>query len=624
MCGIAGTVCLSEECELDHRAVVSHMCDVIHHRGPDDEGVARLNGACLGSKRLAILDLSEAGRMPMTSPDGRWTLTYNGEIYNFREIRSELVEAGHRFFSGSDTEVLLHAWMEWGEECYERLVGMFAFAIHDADEQTVTLVRDRYGIKPLYYAIRADHLYFASETKAISAIHGATMDGHALLEWSLYRNVDALTAGTLFSEVSSVLPGERVLIEDGELERRALHVQPDEVSEKEYGRYLKAPTLEVAEELTELLNDAVEARLVADVPVGTLLSGGLDSSLVTAIAARRHGRFKAFHVSVPGYARMDESRYAERVASHLGIDLVKHEFTAEEFRRELPRVIYHSDMPITHPNTVAYYAIARVAREHGVTVLQSGEGADELFGGYRWAYRRRRLLLRINPLLELLPQKVRNILALVTYSMVGLPTTSWRFRELLPQSVDLVDRYTRRAWLARCEEAYEFVEKPLDRAILGAILADLNDFLAPLLRRLDRTTMAHSVECRVPFLDHRLVHMAKQLPVSYRLGARADKWILKRVAHPHLPKEIIERPKRGFPLPVAEFIEPLLTEELFLEGYLRRELGIHWLGISSQLERGRRGEVDAFGFLTLELWGRIFVRGESVEELTDRLAGAAA
>ena len=622
MCGIAGVVCLSAECGADHGAAVSHMCDVLSHRGPDDAGISRLDGACLGSRRLAILDLSDAGHMPMASPDGRWTLTYNGEIYNFREIRAELVEAGHRFVSESDTEVLLHAWMEWGEACYQRLVGMFAFAIHDAEERSVTLVRDRYGIKPLYYATHADHLFFASETKAISAIHGAAMDGHALLEWSLYRNVDALTAGTIFADVSAVLPGECVVIRDGELEGRSLHVQPDQVSEADFRRYRKAPTLEVVEELSSLLEEAVETRLVADVPVGTLLSGGLDSSLVTAIAAARHGRFKAFHVSVPGHARMDESRHAERVASHLGVDLITHPFTAEEFRRELPRVIYHSDMPLTHPNTVAYYAIARVAKEHGVTVLQSGEGADELFGGYSWAYRRRRWLLRLKPILALLPARVRNVLALVTYSMVGLPTTSWRFRELLPQSVDLVDRYTRKAWLARCEEAYDFVEKPLDRAILGAILADLNDFLAPLLRRLDRMTMAHSVECRVPFLDHRLVRMANQLPISYRLGPRADKWILKRVAHPHLPKEIIERPKKGFPLPVAQFIEPLLTEDLFIEGYLRRELGVRWLGISSQLERGRRGEIDAFGFLTLELWGRIFVRGESVDDLTERLERA--
>jgi len=378
--------------------------------------------------------------------------------------------------------------------------------------------------------------------------------------------------------------------------------------------------MEVVTSLGSRIVQAVESRLVADVPVGTLLSGGLDSSLVTAIAAARHGRFKAFHVSVPGHARLDESRFAREVVDHLGVEIVEHALTADEFRRTLPRAIYHSDMPLTHANTVAYYAIARVAREHGVKVLLSGEGADELFGGYRWNYRRRRTLLRLRPMLDAIPRRVRDWLVLFVYSMVDLPSTSWRFRELLPPTVDLIDRSARRAWLARCEEAYAFVGRPLDRAVLGAILADLNDFLAPLLRRLDRATMAHSVECRVPFLDHRLAAMAIQLPLSYRLGARADKWVLKRVAQPYLPRHIIERRKRGFPLPVAEYIRPLLTGDLFRDGFLERELGIPGPAVATYLERGRRGEEDAFGWLALELWGRIFMRGESPDELGERLA----
>jgi len=233
------------------------------------------------------------------------------------------------------------------------------------------------------------------------------------------------------------------------------------------------------------------------------------------------------------------------------------------------------------------------------------------------------MLLRLQPVFDLLPGRFRDVLALLTYSMVGLPTSSWRFRELLPQTVDLADRYARETWMDGCQRAYGFVDRPHDRVILGAMLADLNNFLGPLLRRLDRTTMAHSVECRVPFLDRELVTAAMHLPLSYRLGARADKWVLKRVGRRYLPGEVIQRSKRGFPLPITEFTAPLLSEALFRDGYLTRELEIPWTAVKSRLERGRRGAIDAFGFLTLELWGRMFERGESVHDLTEWLAEVA-
>ncbi len=621
MCGIAGIVCLDGACREDHTDAVTRMCDRIRHRGPDDGHVIALPGVCLGARRLAILDLSPAGRIPMCDDSGRWSIAYNGEIYNFETIRSQLEGRGHGFRSRSDTEVLLHAWMEWGEDCVERLVGMFAFAVHDAEEGSVTLVRDRYGIKPLYHAERGGHLWFASETKAMVAFHPTAVDDRSLLEWSLYRNVDALTPGTMFAGIASVLPGERLRIRAGERSARRLYSPLDSVSADAFERYRGAPRQEVVGQVAGAVEEAVRARLVADVPVGTLLSGGLDSSLVTAIAARHHGRFKAFHVALPGHGQLDESRHAVRVADHLGVELVQHALDGPGFRRALPRAIYHADTPLTHPNTVAYDLVTRVAREHGVVVLLSGEGADELFGGYDWNYRRRRTLLRLRPLLDLLPARIRNVLTLFTYSMAGLPATSWRFRELLPRTVGLVDRYARQEWLERCERAYGFVDHPVQRALLGAMLADLNDFLAPLLRRLDRMSMANSVECRVPFLDHRVVHLAIQLPLSYRVGARADKWILKQAARPHIPADIIARPKAGFPLPTGEFIAPLLAPELFDAGFVTGELGVPWGRLNGELERGRRGERDAFDLLTLELWGRLFIRGESLDEVEARVAG---
>ncbi len=620
MCGIAGIVCLRAGCTEDHAPAVSGMCDALAHRGPDDADVFVGAGVSMGARRLAIQDLSPAGRMPMRDATGRCCIAYNGEIYNFADLRAELRERGYAFRSRSDTEVLLNAWIEWGVACFHRLVGMFAFAVHDAEEGSVTLVRDRFGIKPLYYRERQGHLQFASETKALPCLAEAGVDAHSLMEWSLYRNIDALTRDTMFRGIVSVLPGEAVRIQGGEIERRRVYSPIDGVDREEFERLGKAPTLEVISALGEQVEIAVRSRLVADVPVGTLLSGGLDSSLVTAIAARHHGRFTAFNVALPDHERLDESRHATHVARHLGVDLVTAPLTGEAFRRALPRVVFHSDMPITHPNSVAYDLITAVARERGVIVLLTGEGADELFGGYSWNYRRRRTLLRIASLLDTLPARLRGVLALVTYSMVGLPATSWRFRELLPQTVDLIDRYARRDWLERCTAAYDFVPGRFDRSVLGAMLADLYDFLAPLLRRLDRMSMANSVECRVPFLDHRLAHLATALPLSYRLGRRSDKWVLKRVAGRYVPDEILRRKKVGFPLPTAEFIAPLLSPRLFRDGFLVRDLGLQWPGVARQLERGSRGEDDAFGVLTLELWGRLFLRGETVAELEARLA----
>ncbi len=625
MCGIAGLVCLDPSCTDDHRAAVARMCEVQHYRGPDDHGVEAIGSAYLGARRLSIIDLSPAGHMPMSDAEGRWWITYNGEVYNFQSLREELERRGHAFRSRTDTEVVLHAWMEWGPECVERFTGMFAFAIHDRGSGTTSLVRDRFGIKPLYYASDERHFRFASEIKAIVAERGPPrVDRHSLLEWSLYRNVDALTGETLFEGVSTVRPGHYLTLRDGEITDRELYAPPDAVSRAEFERFAGASKDAIVGELGEAVERAVRLRLVSDVPVGTLCSGGLDSSLITSLAARHRADLKAFNVSVSGYEELDENRFARSLTDSLGIELVTLPLTAEAFRRELPRAVYHSDLPLTHPNSVAYHLISRVAREHGVIVLLSGEGADELFGGYNFRYRRKRLLLRAQPLLNALPARARRILALLSYSMAGLPATQWRFRELLPATVGLVDRYARAAWLERCRQAYDFVESARDREMLGIILADLSDFLAPLLRRLDRMTMAASVECRVPFLDHDVVHRAVQLPLAYRVGSLSEKWVLRQVAKPLLPGQIVRRKKLGFPLPLEEYVRPLLDPALFRDGFCVAELGLDREVLERVIGAGRDAVQEAFGLLTLELWGRLFFMGETVEDLDariERLAG---
>lgn len=625
MCGIAGLVCFDPACDVTHESLVARMCDLQVHRGPDDSGIVNIGPACLGSRRLSIIDLSPAGHMPMSDQSERWWITYNGEVYNFEALREELVGLGHAFRSRTDTEVVLHSWIEWGEACVERFIGMFAFAIYDARERALTLVRDRYGIKPLYHSTEGSHLLFASELKALAIPRdGLRLDRHSLLEWSLYRNVDALTPETLVEGISAVLPGERVTLRAGDTSSRALYSPPDAVSQARFEESARASAGEVVDELGGVLEEAVRHRLVSDVPVGTLCSGGLDSSLITALAARHRSDLTAFNVAVEGYDDLDESRFAKRLTDDLGLELVTLPLTGEAFRRELVNAVYHSDAPLTHANSVAYQLISRVAREHGVIVLLSGEGADELFGGYNFRYRRTRFLLRLRPMLDALPQRARGILALLTYSMAGMPATTWRFRELLPPTVGLIDRYRRSTWLARCRDAYGFVEDERERELLGTMLADLSDFLAPLLRRLDRQTMAASVECRVPFLDHRVVHRAIHLPLEYRVGRRSDKWVLKEVAKPLVPAEIVRREKRGFPLPLEHYIAPLFDPDLFREGFCSEVMGLDRGALERVLGAGRGNLQEAFGLLTLELWGRLFFLGETVESLQDEIERIAA
>ena len=411
MCGLTGLVCIAPdydqaECE----TIVQRMNERIAYRGPDDRGVESRERVCLGSLRLSIIDLSAAGHMPMHDASGRWSIVYNGEAYNFEEVRDELARLGHEFHSRTDTEVVLHAFMEWGLEGVHRFIGMFAFAIHDAETGTVTLVRDRFGIKPLYYARTERFILFGSEIKALLvALPEPRVDKWSLLEWFLYRNVDVLTPETLIEGVRAVLPGQAVIIAGGETTVQQWYAPLRHVDQSAYARYEAASPEAIVGEIDRLLEDATRLRLVSDVPVGTLLSGGLDSSLITAMAARHSRDLTAFHVSVAGHPDLDERRFAEQLTDKLEIPFVPFELNGENFRRALPRVVDLSDLPLTHPNSIAYYLISKVARDHGVIVLLSGEGADELFGGYSWAYRRTLWLHRLQPILRRLPKRLYDL-----------------------------------------------------------------------------------------------------------------------------------------------------------------------------------------------------------------------
>jgi len=626
MCAIAGLVCIRNSCETHrHVTTVRRICDLQAHRGPDDQGVVALEAVCLGSNRLKILDLSAAAHMPMSDAAGRRWIVYNGETYNFRDLREELLRCGHTFTSNGDTEVVLNAFAQWGEEALTRLVGMFAFAIYDRDTRTVTLARDRFGKKPLYYLQQDGHLYFASEVKALlRVLKSITPNYQRLIEWSLYRNAELGSPDTPIEGIRALLPGHVLRIRDGVAEpARAYYTPEGQVDPTRYQRLAQRDRREVVAEVETLLAQSVEARLVSDVPVGTLCSGGLDSSLITALCARHLPSVAAFHVSIAGHESLDESRYAKRVAGSLGLTLHSYSLTAAEFRRNLPRAIYHSDFPLTHPNSVAFLLVSEFARAHGTTILLSGEAADELFGGYMQRYRHYRQFLRAQRLLARTPPRVRKIIGLLGYAAEQIPATAFsEYPGLLAHTTSFLDKFARDDLRLRCEDAYRFIADPGDRAVLAVMLADLTNFLSPLLRRLDRMSMAASVECRTPFLDHRLVQLAVNLPLDYRLHGRIDKWVLKEIAARHLPRDIVYRRKVGFPLPVKEYLAPLATSDLFLDGFCVTTLGLHRRGLLDAVARWESNVHGFFNLLALEIWGRMFVLGQSAEEVSERIQRA--
>ncbi len=620
MCAIAGLICLTrQDCDDGHVAIVRQMCDVQTHRGPDDQGVVTQGWVCLGSDRLQIIDLTKAGHMPMSDANADRWIVYNGELYNFRELRQELSLRGHQFRSHSDTEVVLHAFMQWGAESLERFVGMFAFALYDRPRDTVTLVRDRFGKKPLYYTYRDGVLLFASELKALMQVcDHLQVNQRRLAEWSLYRNIDFGSPETLIEGCWMLPAGHYLQICEGKVDTPRCYYTPE--AEARYADFQRKSKQEVVDEIASLLTAAVHDRLVSDVPIGTLCSGGLDSSLVTALCTQQRQDVTAFNVAIAGHKKLDENQYAQQVADMLGIRLFTYTMTGADFRRTLPRAIYHNDLPLTFANSVCYLLISELARSQGTIMLLSGEAADELFGGYMNRYRRYRQFMWAQRLMPYLPNKIRLTLTLAGHACLGIPATEFEgYGTLLPFATAWSDQFTRTELRLRCQEAYQFVRRPAERAVLSAMAGDLTNFLAPLLRRLDRMSMATSVACRVPFLDHRLVEAALNLPLAYRLRGSHDKWILKAIAARHLPRHIAYRKKQWFPLPLAEYLAPLAHASLFQNGFCLEYIGLERRVLDELVTNWQRDLQGFFNLVMLELWGRLFILHQSIDDLTNHV-----
>ena len=583
MCGIAGFLDPKRRSgDNELRALAASMAGALRHRGPDAEGVwvDADAGIALGHARLSIIDLSAAGAQPMVSASGRYVVSYNGEIYNAGELRTELERAGMRFRGHSDTEVLVEGVSRWGVcATVEKLIGMFAFAVFDRETRALTLARDRLGIKPLYWGRADERVVFASELKAFRTLPGFAPDidrqalaaylctGYVLAPSSIYRGIGKLEPGTLL-EIGSdgATRGERYwsLLKVATAGRDAL---------------MQSSDADARDALDGILGDAVARRMVADVPLGVFLSGGIDSSTVTALMQASSAKpVKSFSIGFREQA-YNEATHAKAVAAHLGTDHTELYVSAHDAQSVVPKLPQIYDEPFADSSQVPTFLVSEMTRKH-VTVALSGDGGDELFAGYnRYAQG-----LRVARMLRLLP---RPLAACVARTIGAVPPASWdRVFSVVPETHrprlagdklhklagvlgrDPSDYY--RALIAPWPDAWSLVEgatAPEHAAFGDATRAILKDELSwmqyadgvtylpdDILTKVDRASMAVSLEARVPLLDHRVVAFAWHLPDRFKVRDGTGKWLLRQVLQKYVPKNLVERPKMGFSVPIGAWL----------------------------------------------------------------------
>lgn len=593
------------------------MVEVLAHRGPDFSSTLLDDDIGLGHTRLSILDVSDHANQPMQTPDGRYAIVYNGELYNFRELRGELEAAGYAFRTTSDTEVILHAFVQWGERCLPRFNGMFAFAVVDRRARRLFAARDRFGIKPFHYRCAAGQFVFASEIKAIlkGAAGPVAPNTLKLVELLVYRE---LIRDTLLRDVETLAPGHSISLDlagdRAPKVKRWFHL--DELPDAGLSQSLvKMSRNDRIDALDAVMQASVERHLISDVPLGTLCSGGLDSSLLTAMACRIRPDTTVYHVDIAG---ISEKAWAEKVARHLDIELRCVRLERDNFLADYIDCIYYNDYPLTHASNVPAFHVSDLARRHGCKVLLTGEGADELFGGYHWRYRLRYNYLKWGRYFRFFGKILARLEGMATDLWTGRfnEAFSFRSRAWIPDVVHLVaDQDFRNDLERQCEAAYGFIRDPAERTVNAALLSDLWDYVHGILHHQDRASMQASIESRVPFLDVEVARFAANLPIADKFSRRDSKLILKSLGVRYLPHDVVYREKMGFGTPGHEHIKAL-PPALFEGGILQREYGLQPATVAAAIER----DSENFGhmFYGLELWGRMFLWGESPADLKRR------
>jgi len=585
MCGITGIYAFNQ----DGQAVIEQVekaTAVISSRGPDNQGIFKNNVIGLGHRRLSIIDTSDGANQPMTNRFGRYTIIYNGEIYNFKQLRTELVTSGFEFETNSDTEVLLNLYIRDREACLSKLNGFFAFAIYDANENNLFIGRDRFGIKPLHYYLDQDKLLFASEMKSLYA-YGIKkqIDFTSLYSYLQLNYVPA--PGSMIQGIKKLLPGHYINIKNDKV---SVHQYYDVIlnSQRFSGTFDLAVT-----QFRKLMEESVVNRLVSDVPLGTFLSGGVDSTVVTAIAAKHVDNLKTFSIGFRDEPFFDETKYANAAAKFLNTDHTVFKLSNDDLYEHVFDMLNYLDEPFADSSAIAVYILSKETRKE-VTVALSGDGADELFAGYNKHAAMfkinegdlpSRIVTKLKPLWDVLPKSRNNALTnkfrqLHRYAKAAKMSPRGRYWALAA----MADESYAANLLAPSEKHIELdkfwqlqanytaaVEQ--DPSITANLLNDLKLVLPnDMLTKVDLMSMAHGLEIRVPFLDHNIVEFAFGLPDEMKINARIRKRVVQEAFRSWMPKEIYNRSKKGFEVPLLKWfrteMRPLINDDLLNDDYI--------------------------------------------------------
>jgi asparagine synthase (glutamine-hydrolysing) len=629
MCGICGKLFLGGDRQVSE-PLIQEMMDVMRYRGPDDHGTYVSGPVGLGHDRLSIIDLN-TGKQPISNEDGTVWIVFNGEIYNYRELRAQLLQKGHVFSTQSDTEVIIHSYEEYGEDCVSKLRGMFAFAIWDEKTRTLLIARDRVGIKPLYYFIDGTQLVFASEIKAILRDRNVPRETNLSMIDRFLSYYYLPGDETLLKGIRKLSPAHYLLVKEGRVGIRRYWDLTFDHNSSPYS------FVESKNAVLDRLKQAVDMHMISDVPVGFLLSGGVDSTALLSLAVKGTNKnISTFTLGFDGEGFADERKYAKIAAEAYGTEHYDLTITARDFADFLPKYVWHMEEPVCEPPAIALYYVSKLASEH-VKVLISGEGGDEAFAGYP-NYRNNVWLERTKKSLGPLCNVAGNLVGVASH-VPGLG----RLRKFSPLfAVPLKDYYLSRTsspfnyfndkfTTVYSKQFLKYVDKKHSHLATSALIENgpNHDVLAQmlyvdtlswlpddLLVKADKMTMANSVELRVPLLDHEILEFAATVPSSAKLHGITTKYILKSAFREIVPNAILDRKKTGFPVPYGVWMrrelrplveELLLSQKAIDRGYFNKSV-IETLS-SENLKEGRYPK-EVFSLLVLELWHRAFIDGE--------------
>ena len=628
MCGIAGFIDFNKKIDND---TLKEMTDTLHHRGPDDSGyffdTTSDANIGLGHRRLSILDLSSHGHQPMDFSD--ITIVYNGEVYNFGEIKKELEALGYSFESNSDTEVILKSYHKWGLECVHKFNGMFAFTIYDKKSQKIYILRDRSGIKPLFLYQKDDLILFASELKSFHKYRGfdKELNIDAIGEFLKYQYIPE--PYSIFKHCSKLRAGHYLEI-DLKSKKSSMHKYWDVIDSYNKPK-LDISEKEAIDKTEDLLLSAFNYRMVADVPVGVFLSGGYDSSIVTAlIQSNMSDKLKTFTIGFENKG-FDEAPYARKVSDHLGCDHTEYYCTQKDALEIIPKLSYIYDEPFADSSAIPTILVSQIAKK-SVTVSLSADGGDEIFAGYDKYSQAMQTYGKFSKLPKLATKGITSIMDLIDPKHIPLLNKTYNFAtryEKVKEMINAnnsVEAMTYASVYLTPKEVQKYMKKEISPLVtnhhiideLNSQNDDINQMLAidyktymldNILTKIDRATMSVSLEGREPLLDYRIIEFAAQLPSKYKYNEKSKKYILKEIAHKYLPKDLMDRPKMGFSVPIYDwfkdelrdyFMEYLDFDRLDKQGIFDAKEVVRLR--DSYLSGNRENVEKLWSFLMFEMW----------------------